>query len=49
MLDHLGFKEAHDHIVTIIEKVITNPENRTPDLGGMASTTKCGNAIVKAV
>ena len=49
MLDHLGFKEAHDHIVSTIEKVIKNTENRTLDLNGMASTTKCGNAIVNAI
>ncbi len=49
MLDHLGFKEAHNHIINSIENVIIKPENRTPDLGGAASTEKCGNAIVNAI
>ncbi len=45
MLDHLGFKEAHDHILNTIEKVLLNPKSRTIDLNGIASTKSCGNAI----
>ena len=35
MLDHFGYKEAHDHIIKTIESTISKQENRTKDLGGM--------------
>ena len=49
MLNHLGFKQAHDHILSAIEKVISMPKNRTLDLGGNASTSECGDAIANAI
>ena len=49
MLDHFGYKEAHDHIIKTIESTISSKENRTRDLGGNASTNECGDAIMKSI
>ena len=49
MLDHFGYKEAHDHIIKTIESTISNQENRTKDLGGIAKTNECGDAIMKSI
>ena len=49
MLDHFGYKEAHDHIIKTIESTISKEENRTKDLGGKAKTNECGDAIMKSI
>ena len=49
MLDHFGYKEAHDHIIKTIEATISKQENRTKDLGGNAKTNECGDAIMKSI
>ena len=49
MLDHFGYKEAHDHIIKTIESTISKQENRTKDLGGNAKTSECGDAIMKSI
>ena len=49
MLDHFGYKEAHDHIIKTIESTISKQENRTKDLGGNAKTDECGNAIMRSI
>ena len=49
MLDHFGYKDAHDHIIKTIESTISKQENRTRDLGGNANTNECGNAITKSI
>ena len=49
MLDHFGYKEAHDHIIKTIETTISKQENRTKDLGGNAKTNECGDAITKSI
>ena len=49
MLDHFGYKEAHDHIIKTIESTISKKENRTKDLGGNAKTNECGDAITKSI
>ena len=49
MLDHFGYKEAHDHIIKTIESTISKQENRTKDLGGNAKTDECGDAITKSI
>ena len=49
MLDHFGYKEAHDHIIKTIESTISKQENRTKDLGGNANTNECGDAIMKSI
>ena len=48
MLDHLGHAFAHDAIVHAIEKV-TAEGPRTPDMGGIASTSDVGKAVADAV
>jgi len=47
MLDHMGYPDAHDAIVKAIEKV-TEHGPRTPDMGGTATTTDIGKAVVEA-
>ena len=49
MLDHFGYKEAHDHIIKTIESTISKQENRTKDLGGIAKTNECGDAIIQSI
>ena len=49
MLDHFGYKKAHDHIIKTIESAISKQENRTKDLGGNAKTNECGDAITKLI
>ena len=51
MLDHLGYRAAHDAVVAAIEAVL-QPDSgapRTPDLGGTGRTTDVGRAIAAAV
>jgi tartrate dehydrogenase/decarboxylase / D-malate dehydrogenase len=48
MLDFLGQREAHDAIVSAIERVLVDGP-RTGDLGGHASTTDMGKAIAALV
>ena len=51
MLDFLGHKDAHDAVLTAIEKVLAAGQDapRTPDLGGRASTADVGRAIEQAL
>ncbi len=51
MLEFLGYKAAHDGVLTAIEKVLAPGSGapRTPDLGGTASTSDVGKAIVQAL
>jgi len=44
MLDFLGHRDAHDAIVSAIERVLIEGP-RTGDLGGKASTTEVGKTI----
>lgn len=46
MLEHLGEKEASDHLFTCIEK-ITESNKTTPDLGGSLTTTQVGESIIE--
>jgi len=48
MLDFLGCRDAHDAIVSAIERVLAEGP-RTGDLGGAASTTEVGTAIARLV
>ena len=49
MLDHFGYKEAHDSILRSIEKTLSNQKFRTKDLDGLANTQECGNAIAENI
>jgi tartrate dehydrogenase/decarboxylase/D-malate dehydrogenase len=45
MLDHLGHRDLHDRILSAVERVVASGENRTPDLGGQATTKELADAI----
>lgn len=49
MLDHLGEAEAAAAVLRAIEDVLADPQYRTRDLGGTASTQECGKAVVEAL
>jgi tartrate dehydrogenase/decarboxylase/D-malate dehydrogenase len=49
MLEHLGEASAAAAIVSAIEAALQTTEGRTPDLGGNASTTGAGTAILRAL
>ena len=51
MLEFLGHKEAHDAILSTIEKVLAPGSGapRTRDIGGTASTSDLGRAIAEAL
>ena len=51
MLEFLGHKDAHDAILSAIEKVLAPKSGapRTRDIGGTASTTDLGLAIAQAL
>ena len=47
MLEHLGYKNAHDAVLAAIETVLGAGVDapRTPDLGGTATTADVGRAV----
>ncbi len=45
MLQHLGHGDAHDAILNAIESAIREGDRLTPDMGGSASCSDCGDAI----
>ncbi|SES79157.1 tartrate dehydrogenase/decarboxylase / D-malate dehydrogenase [Salinibacillus kushneri] len=47
MLDHLGRKDLHDHVVFAIEQLLLENKTLTPDIGGNATTKDVGNAFIK--
>jgi tartrate dehydrogenase/decarboxylase/D-malate dehydrogenase len=49
MLEHFGYVEAAQAIVSAIETTLATPEGRTRDLGGKASTSECGQAVFDAL
>ncbi len=49
MLNHFGYKNAHDCILESIETVLSKKKFRTNDLGGDASTKECGDAITENI
>jgi tartrate dehydrogenase/decarboxylase / D-malate dehydrogenase len=51
MLEFLGYKSAHDAVLSAIEQVLQPGSGapRTPDIGGRASTSDLGAAIVEAL
>lgn len=51
MLQHLGYPEAHDAILSAIEQVLAPGSDApmTPDLGGRANTADVGRAVAQAL
>ena len=49
MLEHLGHSVASKAITKTIETVLADPNNRTQDLGGSASTKACGQAVLNTL
>ena len=49
MLEHLGYREAHDDVMTAIENVLREKQELTPDMGGKGSTETLGKAIEEAI
>jgi len=49
MLQHLGYQEIHDRILTAIETVLREGHSMTPDMGGTASTQQLGEAIERVI
>ncbi|MEE8223767.1 MAG: isocitrate/isopropylmalate family dehydrogenase, partial [Alphaproteobacteria bacterium] len=49
MLDHLGQAVAAQAVEEAIERVLTDPELLTPDMGGGATTESLGSAIAAAI
>jgi tartrate dehydrogenase/decarboxylase/D-malate dehydrogenase len=51
MLEFLGFRQAHDAVLSAIEKTLHRESGapRTADLGGTATTTDVGRAIAAAL
>jgi len=49
MLDHLGFRDAHDSIMTAIENTLREGGDLTPDMGGKGSTQSLGKSIASAI
>jgi tartrate dehydrogenase/decarboxylase/D-malate dehydrogenase len=49
MLDHLGHRDLHDQILGAIERVVASGQNRTPDLGGQATTRALADAICSEI
>jgi tartrate dehydrogenase/decarboxylase/D-malate dehydrogenase len=46
MMDHLGHRDVHDKVLGAVERVVASGKNRTPDLGGQATTKQLADAIV---
>src|SRR5829696_5417909 len=49
MLDHLGLAKSAAAVRDAVSKVLASGEVKTPDLGGKATTTQMGDAVVSAV
>ena len=49
MLEHLGYQDAHDNMLSAIEIVLREGQHLTADMGGKASTQELGAAIVSAL
>jgi len=47
MLDHLGYPEWGQRVMRAIEATVAEPGTRTPDLGGAASTSAVGDALLR--
>lgn len=46
MLEHLGHQAAAGEVMAAVESTLANPETRTGDLGGRASTSEVTDALI---
>ncbi|OBB35878.1 tartrate dehydrogenase [Mycobacterium sp. 852002-51961_SCH5331710] len=46
MLEHLGHTQAADDVMAAVEATLADPQTRTGDLGGQASTSEVTDALV---
>ena len=49
MLEHLGERAAADAVLAAVERVLAGGSDRTPDMGGEASTQSLARAIADAL
>ncbi len=49
MMDHFGREDWGRKVLSAIEQVLTEGKCVTPDLGGTASTTQVGDAVIQAL
>jgi tartrate dehydrogenase/decarboxylase/D-malate dehydrogenase len=49
MLDHLGLVKSAATVRDAVSKVLADGKVKTPDLGGSATTTQMGDAVVNAI
>jgi len=49
MLDHLGHADAAEEVCAAIARVLDDPANHTPDLGGRATTAQVTAALEAAI
>jgi tartrate dehydrogenase/decarboxylase / D-malate dehydrogenase len=49
LLEHLGHRDLHDKVIGAIERVVASGQNRTPDLGGSATTKDLADAIASEI
>nr|WP_010531931.1 isocitrate/isopropylmalate family dehydrogenase [Lentibacillus jeotgali] len=47
LLEHIGRKDLHDHILKAIEKLLSDKSKVTKDIGGSASTEETGDELMK--
>ncbi len=47
LLEHLGYPRWYETIVSVIGQMLAEGRDLTPDLGGSASTQRCGDAFVR--
>jgi tartrate dehydrogenase/decarboxylase/D-malate dehydrogenase len=47
MLDHLGHRDWHDRIIAVIARMLREKTGLTPDVGGTASTSQCGDTAAR--
>jgi tartrate dehydrogenase/decarboxylase/D-malate dehydrogenase len=49
MLDHLGYPQWAQRVLSAIAATVAEPVSRTPDLGGTATTGAVGDALLKVL
>lgn len=47
MLEHFGRKDLHDKVLAAIEATLVENQSLTPDIGGNATTSEVGDAIIE--